>query len=49
MDYLTQLQQEYKELSDSITPYNTDEHESIVRQMEANVDAQERYLARYDY
>ena len=49
MDTLTELQKEYSRLADSITAKNRDEHESIVRLMNNNCDAQERYLAMYDY
>ena len=49
MDTLTELQKEYSRLSDSITFENKDEHASIVRQMNRNCDAQERYLSMHDY
>ena len=49
MDTLRELQEEYSRLGDSITAENREEHESIVRQMHRNCDAQERYLNMYDY
>ena len=49
MDTLSELQEEYSRLGDSITTENKDEHASIVRQMNRNCDAQERYLNMYDY
>lgn len=49
MDTLRELQEEYSRLSKSITTENKDEHKSIVRKMNMNADAQERYLNMYDY
>ena len=48
-DTLRKLQEDYSELSKSITTENKNEHDSIVRQMSINVDNQERFLNIYDY
>jgi hypothetical protein len=42
MNFLDKLKEEWTALNESITTFNTPEHQEIIRKMDRNTDQQER-------